>query len=172
MKACNFVQWIIYGMNIKWEPLVADIAEYTTAALFSAQIGGCELVFIQLSVWICNKVLYCKAAVAAESLKRASWQLLQLHKSRIMQDGWPCTHASLMHCLNGSDCNEGGNWLYTSYSPIFIQPFQVVSTCSLVCEGHHTNRRQKNLLQACAHTHRFSPRTQLLVLNWSICRGK
>lgn len=80
-------QWIIYGLNIKWEILAADIAEHTTAALFSIQVGGCGLVSILLSVGICSEVLYCKDAVAAESLNRCSRQLVQLHKSRIIQTG-------------------------------------------------------------------------------------
>lgn len=72
-------QWIIYSLNIKWENLEADIAEHTTAALFSIHVGGGGLVSILLSVGICSEVLYCKDAVAAESLKHHSQQLVQLH---------------------------------------------------------------------------------------------
>lgn len=70
-----------------------------------------HLVFCGNLQW--SAVLYCKDAAAAESLKRGSRQLMQLHKSRIIQTGWPCTHAGFTYCLNGCDGKEGVKYLHS-----------------------------------------------------------
>lgn len=80
---CDSVDYLWFEHKI----LQLILLSTTTAALFIIQFGGRGLVSIQLSVGICSEVLYCKDAVAAESLKRGSRQLVQLHKSSIIQTG-------------------------------------------------------------------------------------